>query len=309
MSFYFHDVEKDYCAETLLEALRQPTEYSLYICNWDQKQKQFIKKLENLFGVFMNAASKNRLKELHYAMNRHYASVSKSARTTEKYISEKTKKYRAIMSLSYKDYNAFFFETLCMLGKDYDEILKIISNAKDELESVVEKQVSAGKRIIKDAFKLELNAAWGELRDMYLEDWLIKRQRLLDYQTAAVFEVIETETSEDDYIWVNRFANAVTGFEIEYWNDEKEVELEQCLTKIFRQFEEMPANGEAMENEIRLVLERDGNQKIAQFDNKELSSTSQVMFNKMKSTIGNFGQALSVEEKMQVLAKLLSEIM
>ena len=213
------------------------------------------------------------------------------------------------MSLSYKDYNAFFFETLCMLGKDYDEILKIISNAKDELESVVEKQVSAGKRIIKDAFKLELNAAWGELRDMYLEDWLIKRQRLLDYQTAAVFEVIETETSEDDYIWVNRFANAVTGFEIEYWNDEKEVELEQCLTKIFRQFEEMPANGEAMENEIRLVLERDGNQKIAQFDNKELSSTSQVMFNKMKSTIGNFGQALSVEEKMQVLAKLLSEIM
>lgn len=309
VSFYFHDVEKDYCAETLLEALRQPTEYSLYICNWDQKQKQFIKKLENLFGVFMNAASKNRLKELHFAMNRHYASVSKSARTTEKYISEKTKKYRAIMSLSYKDYNAFFFETLCMLGKDYDEILKIISNAKSELESVVEKQVSAGKRIIKDAFKLELNAAWGELRDMYLEDWLIKRQRLLDYQTAAVFEVIETETSEDDYIWVNRFANAVTGFEIEYWNDEKEVELEQCLTKIFRQFEETPANGGAMENEIRLVLERDGNQKIAQFDNKELSSTSQVMFNKMKSTIGNFGQALSAEEKMQVLAKLLSEIM
>lgn len=115
--------------------------------------------------------------------------------------------------------------------------------------------------------------------------------------------------SEDDYIWVNRFANAVTGFEIEYWNDEKETELEQCLEKILRQFEETSVNGNAMENEIRLVLERDGNQKIAQFDNKELSSTSQVMFNKMKSTIGNFGQALSAEEKMQVLAKLLSEIM
>lgn len=144
---------------------------------------------------------------------------------------------------------------------------------------------------------------------MYLEDWLSKRQRLLDYQTTAVFGVIETEMSEDDYIWVNRFANAVTGFEIEYWNDEKETELEQCLEKILRQFEETSVNGNAMENEIRLVLERDGNQKIAQFDNKELSSTSQVMFNKMKSTIGNFGQALSAEEKMQVLAKLLSEIM
>jgi len=50
-------------------------------------------------------------------------------------------------------------------------------------------------------------------------------------------------------------------------------------------------------------------QKVAQFDNRELSSMSQVMFKKMKTTIDSFGQALSPEEKMQVLAKLLSEIM
>ena len=35
----------------------------------------------------------------------------------------------------------------------------------------------------------------------------------------------------------------------------------------------------------------------------------QIMFNKMKTTIDNFGQALSQEEKMQIVAKLLEEIM
>ena len=34
-----------------------------------------------------------------------------------------------------------------------------------------------------------------------------------------------------------------------------------------------------------------------------------MMFNKMKATIDNFGESISYEEKMQVLAKLFSEIM
>ena len=45
--------------------------------------------------------------ELFRAMNAHYASISKSARTTEVYVSEIAKTYRKIMNLSYKDYNSF----------------------------------------------------------------------------------------------------------------------------------------------------------------------------------------------------------
>lgn len=309
VSFYFHDVEKDFSAETLLDALSQPLEYSLYICDWNQEQQNYIKGLEHLFESFLNPMTKNRLKELYNAMNRHYSSVSKSARTTEVYISEKTKKYRDIMSMSYNDYNSFFFETLCVLGIDFDEILIVISNAKNELEGVAKRQISTVKNVIKNVFKIDSNNIWRELKNSYLIEWQSKRQRLLDYQITAVFEVIETELSEDDHTWVNRIANAVTGFEIEYWNDEKEAELVECLERIIRVLRETPINGVATENEIKLVLERKGNQKIVQFDNKELSSMGQVMFNKMKSTISNFGQSLSPEEKMQVLTKLLSEIM
>ncbi|MBD5540052.1 MAG: hypothetical protein HDR00_02490 [Lachnospiraceae bacterium] len=309
VSFYFHDIEKDYSVETLLDAINQPSEYTLYICNWNEKQKRFIDSLEKMFGEYNNITSKNRLKELYNAMNRHFTVIPKSARTTEKYVSERTKQYREIMSFSYKDYNLFFFEKLCVLGSDYDEVLNVVSNAKKELESVVDKQVISVSSVIKKTFGVKQDAPWAELKAQYLPRWEMKRQRLLDYQVSAVFGVIENETSEEDYIWINRVANAITGFEIEYWNDEKEAELANCLEKVKRQFEEAPENVEILENEIRLVWEGNGNQKIAQFDNTELSLMSQVMFNKMKTTLDNFGQSLSPEEKMQVLAKLLSEIM
>lgn len=309
VSFYFHEMEKDYSVETLLDALDRPDEYTLYICDWDTKQKQFVEKLELLFGEYINVSSKNRLKELHNAMNRHYTSISKSARTTLKYVSERTQKYRDVMGLTYKDYNAFFFEVLSVLGSDYDEIIASISRAKEELERVVEKQVESISSIVKISFGMKSRDSWSKLREKYLPKWEIKKQRLLDYQVTAVFSVIDSEDSENDYEWVNKIANAVTGFEIEYWNDEKELELSSCLTRIRKQFEEASEVTDSSENEIRLVLEDDGGQKIAQFENAELSSMSQVMFNKMKTTIDNFGQSLSPEEKMQVLAKLLSEIM
>lgn len=309
VSFYFHEIEKDYSVETLIDALNSPDDYYIYICDWDVKQKLYIDALESLFRVFINNTSKNRLKELHNAMNRHFASVTKSSRTTDKYVSERTKKYRDVMGNTYKDYNAFFFEVLSVLGTDYDEIVLSITKAKDELEHVVEKQVECISAIIKSSFGLQNDDSWEMLRNEYLPKWKKKKQNLLDYQTAAVFEVIESEKSEDDYQWVSRIANAITGFEIEYWNDDKETELANSITAIRKQLDTAFDSDEVSENGIRLVLEGDRGQKIACFENGELSSMSQVMFNKMKATIDSFGQSLTMEEKMRVLAKLLSEIM
>ena len=309
VSFYFHENEKDYTVDTLLDAFNRPEEYTLYICNWDILQKGFVEKLEALFSEYINTSSRNRLKELYNAMNRHYTSIAKSARTTEKYVSSKTKKYREIMGMSYKDYNAFFFQVLSTLGVDYDEIIASISRAKFELENVVQKQVESISYIVKLSFGMNSDSSWNDLKTEYLPRWERKKQRLLDYQVTALFDVIATEASENSYTWATRIANAISGFEIEYWNDEKETELANCLLRIRKQFDETSEVIETSENEIRLVIEENDGQKVAQIENRELSSMSQTMFNKMKTTIDNFGMALSPEEKIQVLAKLLSEIM
>ena len=64
------------------------------------------------------------------------------------------------------------------------------------------------------------------------------------------------------------------------------------------------------DNEVKIIIQA-GNEKLrsTQFDKQELSGNGQVMFNKMKTTLENFGQSLSQEEKMQIVARLLEEIM
>lgn len=311
ISLYFHDMEKEYSVENLLEALNKPYDYTLYICSWDDNQKSFIEKLESLYGKYITPDTKNRLKELYNAMNRHYTSITKSARTTEKYVSERTKSYREIMSMSYKDYNSFFFSTLMELGADYDEVYSIIRNSKAELEDVINKQTKSICNIIKTSFGFRESDTWEQLREEYLPLWSLKKQRLLDYQATTIFSVFESEfTAEnEDYGWANKIATAATGFELEYWNDEKEDDLIAILNRIKKQFDDTPDDDKTNVNEVKLIIEGAGNSKVAHFDDAELSAMSQIMFNKMKSTIDNFGQSLSLEEKMQVLAKLVSEMM
>ena len=309
VSLYFHEEERDYNSSTLLEALEHANDYTLYICDWDEEQKHYISGLENLFASYLSTDSKNRLKELFNAMARHFTAISKSSRTTDKYVSEKTKKYRDLLSLTHKDYNTFFFEELCVLGEDYDEILNAVSNAKQDLETVINKQVLSLSQMIKKIMGGDSGISWKNLKKKLLPTWNAKKQRLLDYQINAVFEVVESEDSDNDLVWVNRITNAIIGFEIEYCNDDKETDVKECLERIMKQLNGVSNSEIASENEIKIVLEDEGNTKTALLDNGELSSMSQVMFNKMKTTIDNFGQSLSPEEKVRVLAKLLSEMM
>ena len=309
VSLYFHEEERDYSSSTLLDALAHSDDYTLYICDWDQDQKQYISGLEDIFSNYLHSDTKNRLKELLNAMTRHFTAISKSSRTTEKYVSDKTKKYRELLSITHKDYNTFFFEELFSLGDDYDEILNSIANAKQDLESVVSKQIVSITQIIKKVMCGDNSISWKKLKKKLLPIWSSKKQRLLDYQINAVFDVIETEDSESDSVWANKITNAIIGFEVEYCNDDKETDLQDSLEKIMRQLNGVSGEETAAENEIKIVLEDDENTKTVLLDNGELSSMSQVMFNKMKATIDNFGQALSPEEKMQVLAKLLSTMM
>lgn len=85
VSLYFHGNEHSYTADELVKALSEPENYTLFICNWNDEQIAYIEALEKLFGAYLpEGDSLNRLEDLFRAINTHYASISKSARTTER---------------------------------------------------------------------------------------------------------------------------------------------------------------------------------------------------------------------------------
>ena len=65
-------------------------------------------------------------------MNLHYSSLPKCSRTTDFFVSKLAKEYRNIMSITFNDYNSFFFSNLIKLEPDYDKLYIILCNVKDE---------------------------------------------------------------------------------------------------------------------------------------------------------------------------------
>ena len=312
VSISFHGADRDYCIDELIKAFESPEDFSIYICNWDRQQREFIERTEALFGGYRNSKSKSRLKDLLSAMNTHFAGVSKSARTTEKFVTAKTKLYRDIMSVSYKDYNAFFFEILPQINRDLSELSYELEVIKNELENVSKLQLAEADRIIRNIFEIaDTSNIVNYFAKKYEDDWSQKEHKVFDYQTNAMLEYLKTfNRGNEDNIFIEELAQVITGFEIGYWNDSKMDDFNDTLLRIIYQLENFEVKEGLEDNEVKIIIQA-GNEKLrsTQFDKQELSGNGQVMFNKMKTTLENFGQSLSQEEKMQIVARLLEEIM
>lgn len=312
ISLSFHGADRDYSSEEFLKAFENPEDYSIFICNWSEEQEKYISDLEKLYGKYLNRRTKNRLKELLGAMNTHFASLTKSALTTDKYVSPKAKQYRDILSISYKDYNSFFFEVLPKLDSDYGTLVVQLRTIKAELERVPELQMSDVDKLIRNVFDIsrdETISKW--LFDKYENEWAAKAHKVFDYHTNAFLEFVRNNNAQkEDVAVIQDLANVITGFGVDYWNDSKIEDFEEILRKVFAQLEGYTVKDELSDDEVKIVIQTGGEElRTTQFDKQDLSSNGQIMFNKMKATISNFGESISQEEKMQIIARLLEEIM
>lgn len=312
ISLSFHGADRDYSSEEFLKAFENPEDYSIFICNWSEEQEKYISDLEELYGKYLNRKTKNRLKELLGAMNTHFANLTKSALTTDKYVSPNAKQYRDILSISYKDYNSFFFEVLPKLDSDYGTLVVQLRTIKAELERVPELQMSDVDKLIRNVFDIgrdETISKW--LFDKYENEWAAKAHKVFDYHTNAFLEFVRNNNAQkEDVAVIQDLANVITGFGVDYWNDSKIEDFEEILRKVFAQLEGYTVKDELSDDEVKIVIQTGGEElRTTQFDKQDLSSNGQIMFNKMKATISNFGESISQEEKTQIIARLLEEIM
>ena len=311
VSLYFHGSEHSYTADELVKALSDPENYTLFICNWNEFQISYVEGLETLFSDYLpKGRGLNRLEELYLAMNRHYASISKSARTTEVYVSDITKKYRDILNISYKDYNAFFFEVLPRLNSDLQELVLQIGNIKNELETVKEQQFFRVIRTIKQVFGImdSEDFMW-HFQELYRSDWGKKSHKIFDYTTNNILELVSNSSKMNMDSFVLELAKVTTGFELPYWTDNKINDFEEKLRETFNKLNEYSPEKDLQNGEMKITIESAGGVPMtAQFSNVILSSTGQTMLNKIKNTLGGFGESISQEEKISILAEIIKEV-
>ena len=311
VSLYFHGNEHSYNAEELIKALEEPENYTLFICNWDEKQTAYIEGVEGLFADYLTQGDGlNRLEQLFKAINAHYSSISKSARTTDVYVSSIAKKYRDLLSVSYKDYNAFFFEVLPKLNPDLTELVILLSNIKAELETVENRQFIRVVSVIRQVLKVgEGDDLMSSIRRMVNNEWKGKNQRAFDYTTNNVLDVVGRADDISEEQFVLDLAKAVTGFELSYWTDNKINDFEETLREVVNKLNDYDPEEELKEGEIKITIESaGGNPLTTQFSNEGLSVTGKMMLNKMKNTLNDFGESISYEEKISIITEIIKDV-
>lgn len=311
VGLYFHGTEKDFEAEEFIKALKDSEDYSLYLCNWTDEQSRYIGGIESIFKEYINPFAKNRLKELHKAMNTHYSAIPKIARSTDRYISQKGKQYRDIMSISHKDYYKFFFEDLMAIEKDLEALKYTLGKICGELEGVVELQKNEVLKRTKSVLDIKNDhRVVNSLINNYDQSWNQKAIKSFDYQTNAFLEYVQNldlAISDDDCI--TELAKIISGFELDYWSDSTVEEYEDTLTQVIKKLNGYEFKEELGENELQIIVKNGTSEEmISRFDNVEMSVNGRIMFNKMKTTLEGLGKGISQEEKMVIMAKLLYEI-
>ena len=104
-------------------------------------------------------------------------------------------------------------------------------------------------------------------------------------------------------------SKVITGFELSYWADNKINDFEEILRDVIRKLNSYNPEEGLQHGEMKITIESaDGSPIISQFSQDDLSITGQSMMNKIKTTIDNFGDSISYEEKIAIMAQVLKDI-
>jgi hypothetical protein len=310
-----HGVEQEITVDIFEEMIRRPCDFMLSITNWTKKQQQYIDRLENLYFEYMDATifRKNRLKAIYEAMFAHYKSIPKFARKTNIFVSDKTKLYRKLMEQSHTNYSTFLMNHLAELADGYTTAFELIKTIKHELDNVhVNLLIELERKLIDvlapDSKQRSLSLI---MIALYGESWKEKRQRSFNYYTNAWLELsskITEQLSNEDII--ARLSKALTGFELNYWNDTHIEDFTAKVVEITTKLKSYEVTDILGNDETRITLSSaDGTSKTIVLSTKELSQISYTMKNKINSTLDNFGLSVTYEEKVRVLFATLQDLL
>lgn len=308
-----------------------PENYSVVLENWNEDKANYLSQLEELFADHIHAQEKvyNSFAYIVNAMSRWYMSLPKytkemskiykgvGAQEQFKNISARHKKFvnslkqleinpreylfeKVFEIYGYSEFNGNVIENIKQTKKEYDNavealLLALISDMKVVFAPNGDQRGSLTS-IVKD---------WcGELKETTL-------QHLFVHNENRVLEIMQSVTN-DEKSFVQRIAKTVTGLRVEDWNDKVISSFAEELTafkKTVEDFNEQSASDNEKGDSYKLVtMTSDGQEIVKSFNRSEYSARAKLLYNDILNSIDEMGQAITDQEKRQILFEILEKL-
>lgn len=195
------------------------------------------------------------------------------------------------------------------------DLLDNIKNTKYDFDNMVPSLIDALCLDVKDIFAINKhsNASLASV----IKDWyesLNERtlQHLFDYNENHILDLMATITN-DEHAFIQRLAKAFTYLRIEDWNSDT-IQTFLSDLRVFKEtIEEFDKNclkekGIGSEYYKIVFTSSSGEEYIRSFSKTDYSAKAKLLLNEITTALEDMGQAITQQEKRQVLMDLLETL-
>jgi 3-methyladenine DNA glycosylase AlkC len=314
--------------DLLNEINQSPQDYSVILEDWNEDKAKYLKGLELLFAEQVSEREKsyNGFAFVLLAMNRWYMNLPKYAKELDKiyegddkFTCIDTPKKKFINSLKQLDSNPreYLLEKVFEIFGKQDvlaNIVPLIREIKAEWDDTVSNLMRA---LISDVRKLFTSTDKRGSLASVIKDW---RESLSESTMRHLFSGNENRildlmatSSNDELAFIQRLAKAVTSLRIEDWNTDTIKSFNLDLKKFKKTVEDYDLNKLSVNNGSHdaykiTYVDISGNEVTKTFGKTEYSSKAKLLLQELASAIEEMGQAITEQEKRQVLMELLQKL-
>ena len=125
--------------------------------------------------------------------------------------------------------------------------------------------------------------------------------------TASMLNIFRSQENHSDTEWMNLLAVALTGLPVEDWSDRQVEEFSNALDAALQEVESVPADG-GTEGKASVRLSLGGITLEQSLPETELDGLSSVAYESVRSALHEFGDSLTPDEKILILANLMLHV-
>ncbi len=325
--------QKPLNADTLIQINSNPSKFTLSYLKWDSTKDAYIKNLENIFSDYIIEKEKqfNSYDYVVSAMNRWYMSLPKytkeaNIRPSGEVI--KDSKENFIRNFKRNTGNSkLLFEKIpqdfgykSVTSDNYVRIVEVIKETKkffDGLLNELRLELILNTRRIFSAVRNEDYIAQASLTSIIL-DWCEKLdetvfEQLFPNGADRCLRLFKTITN-DENDFIVKLAKTVIGLRIEDWDDSTQSLFVTLLREYKKTAEDyhnssaMMQDGHSTEAYQMTFINEKGENETRRFDRVESSNRGKLLKNAIVAQLDSMGQAISEQEKRQILMDILKDM-
>lgn len=314
--------------DALVQINERPEKFFLSYTEWDSNKEAYIQELDRIFHHHIYATEKesNTYGHIVSAMYRWYLGLPRYVKEVKQLWDGTTvpREISNLLKLAKQNNGIYsvlfekFPELVAPESTINQELAQYIGKIKRDADGLLQRLKDYLIDEIKKEFATPENQATVSLQTVtaVIKDWCKSLPpsifgQIFPNGTNRCLTLFSSITNnEEDFI--EQLAKVATGFRIEDWND-KTIDAFRAKVKEYKETaesfqSEKQADTESTDTYEIAVISESGDKKIQRFDKIEVSKRGELLYNRIVDNLSAMGQAISEQEKRQIIMRILQEL-